>query len=203
MLPLAMSAAPLEGFENNKSIINSRKNKTIKKEPFETKNRSTLENLEKSINKIKTIHNSEDDSPELANFVKEYEYSNYDSKPLPPPKLVNNFPDNIDENNENVYLNQKPPSHLFNQNQDYSLIEGNYNNTENNLNNIINFNPSNKNITNKDEMLKKLDYLIYLLENQKDIKSGSVTEELILYSFLGVFIIYVLDSFVKVAKYTR
>jgi hypothetical protein len=203
MLPLAMSAAPLEGFENNKSIINSRKNKTIKKEPFETKNRSTLENLEKSINKIKTIHNSEDDSPELANFVKEYEYSNYDSKPLPPPKLVNNFPDNIDENNENVYLNQKPPSHSFNQNQDYSLIEGDYNNTENNLNNIINFNPSKKNITNKDEMLKKLDYLIYLLENQKDIKSGSVTEELILYSFLGVFIIYVLDSFVKVAKYTR
>ena len=52
-------------------------------------------------------------------------------------------------------------------------------------------------------MIKKLDYLIYLLENQKDIKSGSVTEELILYSFLGVFIIYVLDSFVKVAKYTR
>ena len=191
MLPLAMSAAPLEGFENNKSIINSRKNKTIKKEPFETKNISTLENLEKSINKIKTIHNSEDDSPELANFVKEYEYANYDSKPLPPPKLVNNFPDNP---NENIYLNEKPPSHSFNQNQDYSLIEGDYNN---------NFNPSNKNITNKDEMLKKLDYLIYLLENQNDIKSGSVTEELILYSFLGVFIIYVLDSFVKVAKYTR
>ena len=200
MLPLAMSAAPLEGFENNKSIINSRKNKTIKKEPFETKNISTLENLEKSINKIKTIHNSEDDSPELANFVKEYEYANYDSKPLPPPKLVNDFPDNGEEN---VYLNQKPPSHSFNQNQDYSLIEGDYKNTENNLNHIINFNPSNKNITNKDDMLKKLDYLIYLLENQKDIKSGSVTEELILYSFLGVFIIYVLDSIVKVAKYTR
>ena len=134
------------------------------------------------------------------NFVKEYEHANYDSKPLPPPKMINNFPDNVEEN---VYLNQKSPPHSFNQNQDYSLIEGDYKNTENNLNHIINFNPSTKNTANKDEMLKKLDYLIYLLENQKDIKSGSVTEELILYSFLGVFIIYVLDSFVKVAKYTR
>ena len=79
MLPLAMSAAPLEGFENNKSILNSRKNKTIKKEPFENKHTSSIENLENSINKIKTIHNSEDDSPELANFVKEYQHANYDS----------------------------------------------------------------------------------------------------------------------------
>ena len=189
MLPLAMSAAPLEGFENKKSIINSRKNRTIKKEPFESKNTSTLENLENSINKIKTIHNTEEESPELANFVKEYEYSNYDSKPLPPPKMINDFPDNVEEN---VYLNQKPPPHSFNNNQDYSLIEGIYKNIENNSTQL-----------NKDDMVKKLDYLIYLLENQKDIKSGSVTEELILYSFLGVFIIYVLDSFVKVAKYTR
>ena len=189
-----MSAAPLEGFENKNSIINSRKNRTIKKEPFENKNTSTLENLESSINKIKTIHNTEDDSPELANFVKEYEYANYESKPLPPPKMVNDFPDTVEEN---IYLNQKPPSHSFNQNQDYSLIEGAYKNIENNLN------KNNLNHFNKDDMVKKLDYLIYLLENQKDIKSGSVTEELILYSFLGVFIIYVLDSFVKVAKYTR
>lgn len=191
MLPLAMSAAPLEGFENNKSILNSRKNKTIKKEPFENKHTSSIENLENSINKIKTIHNSEDDSPELANFVKEYQHANYDSKPLPPPKMINDFPDNMEEN---VYLNQKTPPHTFNQNQDYSLIEGDYKNIKNN---------SNINPPNKEEMIKKLDYLIYLLENQKDIKSGSVTEELILYSFLGVFIIYVLDSFVKVAKYTR
>ena len=192
MLPLAMSAAPLEGFENKKSILNSRKNKTMKIEPFQNKHQSTIENLENSINKIKTIHNSEDDSPELANFVKEYQHANYDSKPLPPPKMVNDFPDNVEEN---IYLNQKTPPHEYNLNQDYSLIEGDYKNVTNNTSNV--------NPTNKDDMLKKLDYLIYLLENQRDIKSGSVTEELILYSFLGVFIIYVLDSFSRVAKYTR
>ena len=42
-----------------------------------------------------------------------------------------------------------------------------------------------------------------MLEEQRDQKTETVTEELILYSFLGVFIIFVLDSFVRVGKYTR
>ena len=42
-----------------------------------------------------------------------------------------------------------------------------------------------------------------LLEEQQDQKTGSVTEEVVLYSFLGVFIIFVVDSFTKVGKYTR
>ena len=53
------------------------------------------------------------------------------------------------------------------------------------------------------ELLTKLNYLIHLLEDQKDEKAGSITEELVLYCFLGVFIIFVLDSFVKVGKYVR
>jgi hypothetical protein len=57
--------------------------------------------------------------------------------------------------------------------------------------------------TNKDALVEKLDYLIHMLEDQKDIKTDSVTEELILYSFLGVFIIFVLDSFAKTGKYMR
>jgi hypothetical protein len=53
------------------------------------------------------------------------------------------------------------------------------------------------------DLVKKLNYLIHLLEDQKDEKVGSITEELVLYCFLGVFIIFVLDSFVKVGKYIR
>jgi len=53
------------------------------------------------------------------------------------------------------------------------------------------------------DLTNKLEYLIHLLEEQRDIKRGTVTEELILYTFLGIFIIFVLDSFVKVGKYTR
>jgi len=58
-------------------------------------------------------------------------------------------------------------------------------------------------ISNKDELMKKLEKILLLLEEQQDEKTGHVTEELILYSFLGVFIIFVVDSFARAGKYVR
>jgi hypothetical protein len=56
----------------------------------------------------------------------------------------------------------------------------------------------------KDQVMDKMNYMIHLLEEQKDEKSGGVIEELILYGFLGVFMIFMVDSFAKVGrKYTR
>jgi hypothetical protein len=57
--------------------------------------------------------------------------------------------------------------------------------------------------TKESQLLEKLNYMIYLLEEQKDEKTGQVTEELILYVFLGVFVLFVLDSFFKTGKYSR
>ena len=57
--------------------------------------------------------------------------------------------------------------------------------------------------TNKDQLLEKLNYMIHLLEEQKDEKTGHVMEEVILYSFLGVFMIFIVDSFARAGKYTR
>tara|TARA_B110000971_G_scaffold133435_1_gene136554 strand:- start:818 stop:1480 length:663 start_codon:yes stop_codon:yes gene_type:complete len=54
-----------------------------------------------------------------------------------------------------------------------------------------------------DVLLKKLNYMIHLLEENKDDKTNNVTEEVVLYSFLGIFIIFVIDSFVKVGRYVR
>ena len=45
--------------------------------------------------------------------------------------------------------------------------------------------------------------MIHLLEEQQDEKTGHVTEELILYSFLGIFIIFIVDSFARAGKYVR
>ena len=45
--------------------------------------------------------------------------------------------------------------------------------------------------------------MISLLEEQQDQKTGNVTEEVVLYSFLGVFVIFVVDSFTKAGKYVR
>ena len=59
------------------------------------------------------------------------------------------------------------------------------------------------NNVNKNQLLEKLNYMIHLLEEQRDEKTGHVMEEIILYSFLGVFIIFIVDSFARVGKYTR
>lgn len=56
---------------------------------------------------------------------------------------------------------------------------------------------------NKDHLLEKLNYMIHLLEDQRDEKTGHVIEEVILYSFLGIFIIFIVDSFARAGKYTR
>jgi|UniRef100_A0A6C0C0W0 hypothetical protein len=56
---------------------------------------------------------------------------------------------------------------------------------------------------NEDNLMKKLNYMIHLLEEQQDQKTENVTEELVLYSFLGIFVIFVVDGFARAGKYTR
>ena len=70
-----------------------------------------------------------------------------------------------------------------------------YHNTNNNV-------PTNE-APSQDVLMQKLNYMISLLEDQQDEKTNNVTEEVILYSFLGIFIIFIVDSFAKVGKYVR
>ncbi len=53
------------------------------------------------------------------------------------------------------------------------------------------------------EMLTKLNRMIDMFEEQKEIKTAKKNEEIVLYCFLGVFTIYILDSFVSIGKYSR
>ena len=57
--------------------------------------------------------------------------------------------------------------------------------------------------SSQEALMQKLNYMIHLLEEQQDEKTGNVTEEVILYSFLGIFIIFIVDSFARVGKYVR
>jgi hypothetical protein len=50
---------------------------------------------------------------------------------------------------------------------------------------------------NKNNVIDKLDYIIHLLEENANEKTDYVMEEFCLYSFLGVFMIFVVDSFSK------
>jgi hypothetical protein len=54
-----------------------------------------------------------------------------------------------------------------------------------------------------DLLLQKINYMINLLEEKQDERTNNVTEEIILYSFLGIFIIFIVDSFTRVGKYVR
>jgi hypothetical protein len=84
----------------------------------------------------------------------------------------------------------------------YKNLIPNYNHKE--LNNIKKYENQNQtqNYIN-DPVIDKLNYIINLLEENQDQRTNNVTEEVILYSFLGVFIIFVVDGFTRVGKYVR
>jgi hypothetical protein len=55
----------------------------------------------------------------------------------------------------------------------------------------------------KGDLIEKLNYIIDLLEEQQDYKTNSILEDLILYTFLGIFVIFIVDSFARSGKYVR
>ena len=62
---------------------------------------------------------------------------------------------------------------------------------------------SNMGIGSGDKMIEKINYMIHMLENMESEKTANVTEEFVLYTFTGIFIIFVLDTFLKTGKYVR
>lgn len=55
----------------------------------------------------------------------------------------------------------------------------------------------------KNSLDSKLNYILEILDQQKEIRSEQKNEEIILFCFLGLFIIYVLDTFASIGKYSR
>jgi len=62
---------------------------------------------------------------------------------------------------------------------------------------------SSSSLSPNDILTQKLNYMINLLEERQDERTNNVTEEVVLYSFLGIFIIFIVDSFARVGKYVR
>lgn len=58
-------------------------------------------------------------------------------------------------------------------------------------------------VVGSDPLIDKLNHVIHLLEEQQDDKTAHVTEEIVLYLFLGIFVIFIVDSFTRLGKYTR
>lgn len=197
---------------NPNSVFRKKLNKTYKKQNRENDEKTDNNNSENSkrVERVmNAIHNRKNHNQSLGDFPR-----------TESAKMVNN--DLYDEVNKY----QEYKSEILN-NKDTSLIKKTKNNTENSDDNDVNIegynnikdnnnndyysnylpyysNVSNNNkLMNENEIYKKLDYLIHLVEEIKDEKTNNVTEELILYSFLGVFIIFIVDSFSKSGKYNR
>jgi len=86
----------------------------------------------------------------------------------------------------------------------YSNYHMSYVNNGSNASNVANgSNASNRAKVTDTKLLEKINYMIQLLEKQDVEKTAHITEEFVLYTFLGVFMIFVLDSFVRGGKYTR
>tara|TARA_B100000524_G_C23561565_1_gene338491 strand:+ start:215 stop:727 length:513 start_codon:yes stop_codon:yes gene_type:complete len=103
---------------------------------------------------------------------------------------------------EGIEMNSDTPeySKLYDESINYLNEQSNipYNQPDINFINTIPPLPKNEN-----NLEKKINKILKLLEEQKDYRTNNVTEEIVLYSFFGIFIIYVIDSFKTVGKYTR
>ena len=175
-------------FNSNKTPINQRKNKTIKK-----KKNIPSKKVEEFLNSINYNNNDDDDDEnDLADFNPNNN-SSQNNKQFPPlPKLTST----PDEQTENNTLDNAVSPEAFNnlENEKMSSYKSSY---------VPYYNNTTNNNTMDSDLMKKLNYMIHLLEENKDEKTENITEELILYSFLGIFVIFVVDSFARAGKYTR
>ena len=225
---LAMSAAPIDN-DNESTQYNNPINKKRQHHNKTQKFRqpSSDFNPEKVNSVLQSIHNNTpDDDDNLGNYsskgtavsanhsdsFKPLNSFNFPDKPVSMggerkkqegftvPQPINDEELKLQEL-QSTFMNDAQVKEYYNK-----LVPSNYS-TNSSKNHYSNTNYSNPNLYSQNDnnqlLIEKLNYMINLLEEQQDQKTGSVTEEVVLYSFLGVFIIFVIDSFTKVGKYVR
>ena len=151
------------------------------------------------------------DGSALHDFTPDFDSDN--SPPARVPKLatIQNSPDFPQPTTLNVPINresfmdvtllnkQRNPSSSFSQSYAptpyYKGIGQRYTNAK----------PTNtsESFESSSQLMEKLNYMIHLLEEQQKEPTQNITEEFILYGLLGVFMIYLTDSFSRAGKYIR
>jgi hypothetical protein len=224
-MSLAMYAAP---FDNPSNEISNNKNMPNNKKSTHNKTQRKHTKYDMDNNKVNTvleeIHNNsiEDDENHLGDF---------NPPPIPDSAGVNKTIATEQTMHLNKHKNTEMLSMMGNTPQpntptDDGYFLNSYNNNQGNQKSadeyykkILPGYDSNRHNVNKqyytntaystqphvdqDVLLQKLNYMIHLLEETQDEKTNNVMEEVILYSFLGIFIIFVVDSFARVGKYVR
>ena len=165
-----------------------------------TKNKTIRNNTARKIDKEK-INKLFNTTPKYdPDSDSESELGMSDFNPPPVGEITKSPPDIIVDSNNIDPNNQKEISESVPQfTEDSALVNNSSNNLSHNLSHTFSTFQTDNDLTNK------INYLIQLLEDQKHEKTQNITEELILYCFLGVFVIFVIDSFTKAGsrKYVR
>jgi len=197
MSSLALYAAPIDNNDNNDNnsigmnnidVKRQTRNKTLKKKPNNPGSHVT--------SMINHIHQSVDEENDSDTNMADF-------SPPPPPEsagMQRRIDNETSDNNDNAEETT---------NSDSPVTTEGFGNLPNSYANdyykqhVPYYNQMSQRTGNKDELLEKLNYMIHLIEEQQDDKTGHVTEEIILYSFLGVFMIFIVDSFARAGKYVR
>ncbi len=176
-----------EFLPKNNNNINKNKNNNKKNNDSRKKKKPTSNKVKELLNYIEGFSDDEDGD----------DLEDYNTSEIQFPKNpeLTKQPDEVESSDEFVSV------------EGFSKLDNNESINKDYYNNYIPYytKASNANYVHnsKDELMSKLNYMIHLLEENKDEKTQNVTEELVLYMFLGVFVIFIVDSFAKVGKYTR
>jgi hypothetical protein len=197
----------IQEYNNTENYLEDFKNTTPntieETQQTQTENTNKVNEL---LNKI-TAFNADNDGSKLANFT-----------PLDNPTIINRKTDTEIQYQSPFQYN---PTDLLPNKMNITKDPGNY--TANNLNtsNYTEFNhiyenspklfqkqPYYSNLAKtgndfNDKIMEKMNYMIHLLEEQQNAQTSNITEDFIMYMLLGIFVIYVVDSFTGSVKYTR
>jgi hypothetical protein len=224
-MSLAMFAAPFDDNNdlNSDNAINQKRrthSKTYKKYPKENFDNNKVNSV---LEKIHSNLDADDDDDDKVMFNPPPPAKSAGverTKPLPQKEQMMNMTsnndamfrtlgrapqpnyegtDNLDLNDYGIYGDDKSNEEYYKRVMPgYTQQKNPTNKPYYNTNNYIQ-----QETPSQDVLLQKLNYMITLLEDQQDERTNNVTEEVVLYSFLGIFIIFIADTFVKAGKYVR
>ena len=213
MNPHLLNAAPFNSDEEeNKNIreennkrLSSSLNKTIKNRNINQNENSNNKKIERN-KRIQKLLNDNNLTNNESDTLDDFNPPSYPEIQEPKKIVTENFSfDNMNKdliNNEESKQNDEPVNRENFQQLPANNLQQYYEKYNAYLNSENNYNKQYMSVSNE-ELLKKIDHILFLLEEQRETRTNYVTEELILYVFLGIFVIYLVDSFVKVGKYIR
>lgn len=205
---LALTAASLDNLDSDALI--GKKKRDNQQQNNKTRKQINFQNMQINDEKVKSVLES------IHNKPAEDDDDNYNFNPPSKPVSIG-----AERKKEGMTNNSLVPVPLDQSDMDLQKLETNYMNEDEvkqyyrkimpgyqelaniKINSNTNSNSNHNSNLSQNSVIDKLNYIINLLEEQQDQKTNNVTEEVILYSFLGIFIIFVVDGFTKVGKYVR